>query len=60
MMGVNLAANKSIVGENAFTHEAGIHVHGILADTCSYEPLKPESVGRKRRIVLGKHAGRAR
>jgi len=59
MMGVNVAANKSIVGENAFTHEAGIHVHGILADTSSYEPLKPESVGRKRRIVLGKHAGRS-
>jgi D-citramalate synthase len=47
------------VGENAFTHEAGIHVHGLLADTRTYEPISPERVGRKRRIVLGKHAGRA-
>jgi D-citramalate synthase len=34
-------------------------VHGLLADTKTYEPIQPETVGRKRRIVLGKHAGRA-
>lgn len=59
MTGLLVAPNKAIVGENAFTHEAGIHVHGLLADTSTYEPMHPESVGRKRRIVLGKHAGRA-
>jgi len=59
MTGLPLATNKAIVGENAFTHEAGIHVHGLLADTKTYEPIHPETVGRKRRIVLGKHAGRA-
>jgi D-citramalate synthase len=59
MTGIPLASNKAIVGENAFTHEAGIHVHGLLADTKTYEPIHPETVGRKRRIVLGKHAGRA-
>jgi len=59
MTGLPLSPNKAVVGENAFTHEAGIHVHGILADTATYEPMHPEAVGRKRRIVLGKHAGRA-
>jgi D-citramalate synthase len=59
MTGLPLGPNKAIVGENAFTHEAGIHVHGLLADTSTYEPIHPETVGRKRRIVLGKHAGRA-
>jgi len=59
MTGLLVAPNKAIVGENAFTHEAGIHVHGLLADTKTYEPMQPENVGRKRRIVLGKHAGRA-
>ncbi len=59
MTGLLVAPNKAIVGENAFTHEAGIHVHGLLADTKTYEPMHPETVGRKRRIVLGKHAGRA-
>jgi D-citramalate synthase len=49
--------NKAIVGENAFTHEAGIHVDGILKKPSTYEPIKPEIVGAKRRFVLGKHVG---
>ncbi|MGB3945014.1 MAG: (R)-citramalate synthase [Methanothrix sp.] len=59
LTGIPVAPNKAIVGENAFTHEAGIHVHGLIADTATYEPIHPETVGRKRRIVLGKHAGRS-
>ncbi|RLG23529.1 2-isopropylmalate synthase, partial [Methanosarcinales archaeon] len=51
--------NKAVVGGNAFTHEAGIHVHGLLADSSTYEPITPEMVGRKRHIVLGKHTGKA-
>lgn len=59
LTGVPVAQNKPIVGENAFTHESGIHTHGMLADTRTYEPITPEMVGRERRIVLGKHAGSA-
>ncbi len=51
--------NKPIVGENAFTHESGIHTSALFRDTSTYEPISPEEVGRKRVIVLGKHAGRA-
>jgi homocitrate synthase NifV len=50
---------KSIVGSAAFTHESGIHVAGLLRDPETYEALRPEQVGRTRRIVLGKHSGRA-
>ena len=57
LTGVLVAPNKAIIGENAFTHESGIHAHGLLADTRTYEPITPELVGRERRIVLGKHAG---
>ena len=57
--GVPLAPNKALVGYNAFSHEAGIHTHGVLAHTLTYEPLQPEVVGRKRTMVLGKHTGRA-
>ena len=57
--GVPLAPNKAVVGENAFTHESGIHTDGTLKDDAMYEPYPPEKVGRKRRLVLGKHAGRA-
>jgi len=51
--------NKPIVGENAFAHESGIHTSALFRDTSTYEPISPEVVGRKRVIVLGKHAGRA-
>ncbi len=51
--------NKPIVGENAFSHESGIHVHGILNNPLTYEPINPEIVGMSRRIVLGKKSGKA-
>jgi 2-isopropylmalate synthase len=55
--GIKMPPNKAIVGENAFAHEAGIHVHGVLQKAETYEPITPEMVGHKRRIVLGKHTG---
>ena len=55
--GVKMPPNKAIVGENAFAHEAGIHVHGVLQKAETYEPISPEIVGHTRRIVLGKHTG---
>jgi 2-isopropylmalate synthase len=57
--GVPVAANKALVGYYAFSHEAGIHTHGILAHTLTYEPLQPEVVGRVRQMVLGKHSGKS-
>ncbi|WP_132057048.1 2-isopropylmalate synthase [Halorussus amylolyticus] len=56
---VPLAPNKAVVGENAFAHESGIHTDGTLKDDRMYEPYPPEKVGRERRLVLGKHTGRA-
>jgi homocitrate synthase NifV len=50
---------KPIVGGAAFTHESGIHVAGLLRDPRTYEAMAPERYGRTRRIVLGKHSGRA-
>ncbi|MFL6733340.1 MAG: 2-isopropylmalate synthase, partial [Sphingomicrobium sp.] len=51
--------NKSIVGANAFAHEAGIHQHGILQNRATYEIMKPEDIGLSTDgIVLGKHSGR--
>jgi len=59
LTGVALPVNKAIVGEMAFTHESGIHAHGVLREPSTYESVKPEQIGRKRRIVLGKHSGSA-
>jgi homocitrate synthase NifV len=56
--GCNVPPWKAIVGENTFTHEAGIHAHGVLQNPITYEPFAPEEVGWERRLVAGKHSGR--
>lgn len=55
--GIKMPPNKPIVGENAFAHESGIHVHGVLENAATYEPISPELVGHSRKIALGKHTG---
>ncbi|MEE6245946.1 MAG: 2-isopropylmalate synthase [Thermoproteota archaeon] len=57
LTGISPQPNKAIIGDNAFGHESGIHVHGIINMPITYEPLEPETVGRKRWIQAGKHAG---
>lgn len=57
LTGVPVQPNKAIVGDNAFAHESGIHVHGILGDGSTYEAMAPGLVGKERRIVVGKHTG---
>jgi homocitrate synthase NifV len=52
-----VAANKSIVGEAVFTHEAGIHVDGLFKHPATYEGFDPAELGRQRKTVLGKHSG---
>lgn len=49
--------HKSVVGEGAFTHEAGVHVDGLLKDILNYQSLDPQDVGRQHTLVLGKHSG---
>jgi 2-isopropylmalate synthase len=57
--GIQVQPNKAIVGRNAFAHEAGIHQHGVLANSLTYEIMRPEMVGVKQStLVLGKHSGR--
>lgn len=48
---------KSVVGAGAFTHEAGIHVDGLLKHPDNYQGFDPGEVGQSHRIVLGKHSG---
>jgi len=54
-----IPVGKAIIGANAFTHESGIHVDGLLKDPATYECLSPQTFGRAREIVLGKHSGMA-
>ncbi|MCK4958105.1 MAG: 2-isopropylmalate synthase, partial [Planctomycetes bacterium] len=59
MLGFEVAANKAIVGSNAFAHSSGIHVDGFLKKRETYEIMKPEDVGSpKSRVVLTARTGR--
>ena len=56
--GIMVPPHKAIVGDSVFSHESGIHQHGLLANRATYEIMKPEDVGMKQKhFVLGKHSG---
>lgn len=57
--GRKLQASKPIVGEMVFSHEAGIHVDGLLKDRQIYTYLDPKMVGREHRFIQGKHSGKS-
>lgn len=54
----NVPLNKAIVGDAAFAHESGVHIHGLMASPMTYEIFPPELVGQKRTIVVGKRSGK--
>ncbi len=58
--GLSIPPIQPVVGDNAFSHESGIHSHGVIACSATFEPgiMTPEMVGHKRRLTLGKHVGR--
>jgi 2-isopropylmalate synthase len=59
LSGYAVQPNKAVIGANAFSHESGIHQHGVLMERTTYEIMNPEDVGLAgNRIVLGKHSGR--
>jgi len=60
LSGVSYPPTSPVVGENAFAHESGIHAHGVIIDSSTFEPgvMTPEMVGQRRRLVAGKHAGK--
>ena len=56
---IGVPANKPVVGDNAFSHESGIHAAGVIENADTFEPgvMTPEMVGATRELVLGKHTG---
>jgi 2-isopropylmalate synthase len=55
---IPVASQAPIVGRNAFTHNAGLHVAAVLLNPQHYESIPAELVGRERRVVVDKMAGR--
>jgi 2-isopropylmalate synthase len=56
---MNYRANQPFVGQSAFAHKGGMHVHAVARATESYEHIQPESVGNERRILVSELSGRS-
>lgn len=56
--GIPIWKQAPIVGANAFTHNAGLHVAAVLLNPAHYESIPADVVGRQRRLVVDKMAGR--
>jgi len=57
--GLLIPRNKPIFGDNVFSHEAGIHQHGVLKHRETYEIMNPVHIGRtSQTLVMGRHSGK--
>lgn len=59
MTGKKVSPHAPVVGERVFYVESGIHVDGVLKKPSNYESYPPELVGAERKIIMGKHSGKA-
>jgi len=55
--GINIPANKPVIGERAFTRESGMGINLIREFPLALFALNPEFVGQKSQYVLGKKSG---
>ena len=56
---MNFRSGQPFVGQSAFAHKGGMHVHAINRDTASYEHMDPERVGNARRVLISELSGRS-
>jgi homocitrate synthase NifV len=49
---------KAVVGKRVFSHESGLHTDGVIKNPLNYEGFDPQTIGRQRYLVVGKHSGR--
>jgi len=56
---MNRRNSQPFVGQSAFAHKGGMHVHAIARATSSYEHMDPAQVGNERRILVSELSGRS-
>ncbi len=56
---LHLRSNQPFVGQSAFAHKGGMHVHAVARATESYEHIDPQLVGNERRILVSELSGRS-
>ena len=57
----NLMPNKHqpYVGDSAFAHKGGVHIHAVLKNPATYEHVDPAKVGNRQRVLVSDYAGRS-
>lgn len=57
----NLMPNKHqpYVGDSAFAHKGGVHIHAVLKNPLTYEHIDPTKVGNRQRVLVSDYAGRS-
>ncbi len=57
----NLPHNKHqpYVGEAAFAHKGGIHVHAVRKNPDTYEHISPAKVGNHQRVLISDYGGKS-
>lgn len=53
----NLIPGQPYVGQSAFAHKGGMHVHAVQKDVSTYEHVSPETVGNTRKILVSELSG---
>ena len=56
---VNLRAHQPFVGQSAFAHKGGMHVHAVNVAAHTYEHMDPAIIGNERRILVSELSGRS-
>jgi 2-isopropylmalate synthase len=56
---LQLRNNQPFVGQSAFAHKGGMHVHAVNKAASTYEHLDPTKVGNERRILVSELSGRS-
>ncbi|MEM1355107.1 MAG: citramalate synthase [Planctomycetota bacterium] len=57
LTGLDASHGQPYVGDGAFAHKGGMHVHAVQRIAHSYEHVPPESVGNQRRILVSELSG---
>lgn len=57
LTGLEASSGQPYVGDGAFAHKGGMHVHAVQRIAHSYEHVPPESVGNQRRILVSELSG---
>jgi len=56
---LSLRSGQPFVGQSAFAHKGGMHVHAVNKAAHTYEHLDPTLVGNERRILVSELSGRS-